>query len=150
MQPWILPTPRPCAALARLRRECVEAKEALSADSEASISVFLPGVHQQVRLVRSEFEAMIEEPLRETVDALERSLDELGLEAEDLTAVLLIGGSSRIPLVAQLISEQLDRPIAVDADPKSSICLGAAVAALRARHGCGLVCHSLKLRPLPR
>jgi actin-like ATPase involved in cell morphogenesis len=121
------------AALARLRRECVEAKEALSADSEASISVFLPGVHQQVRLVRAELEAMIEEPLRETVDALERSLDELGLEADDLSAVLLIGGSSRIPLVAQLISEQLDRPIAVDADPKSSICLGAAVAALRAR-----------------
>jgi molecular chaperone DnaK len=124
--------PAALASLARLRRECVEAKEALSADSEASISVFLPGIHQQVRMVRSELEAMIEEPLRETVDALERSLDELGLEADDLTAVLLIGGSSRIPLVAQLISEQLDRPIAVDADPKSSICLGAAVAALRA------------------
>ncbi|HEY9355347.1 MAG TPA: Hsp70 family protein, partial [Arthrobacter sp.] len=125
--------PAAMAALARLRRECVEAKEALSADSEASISVFLPAVHQQVRLVRSELEAMIEEPIRETVDALERSRDELGLEADDLTAVLLIGGSSRIPLVAQLISEQLDRPIAVDADPKSSICLGAVVAALRAR-----------------
>ena len=125
--------PAAMAALARLRRECVEAKEALSADSEASISVFLPGVHRQVRLVRAELEAMIEEPIRETVDALENSLVELGLAADDLTAVLLIGGSSRIPLVAQLISEQLDRPIAVDADPKSSICLGAAVAALRAR-----------------
>ncbi|WP_397428030.1 Hsp70 family protein [Pseudarthrobacter sulfonivorans] len=124
--------PGALAALARLKRECVEAKEALSADSEASISVFLPGVQQQVRLVRSEFEAMVEEPIRETVDALERSLEQLGLEPADLTAVLLIGGSSRIPLVAQLISEQLDRPIAVDADPKSSICLGAAVAALRA------------------
>ena len=104
--------------------------------------MFLPGVQQQVRLVRSEFEAMIEEPIRETVEALERSLEQLGLEPADLTAVLLIGGSSRIPLVAQLISEQLDRPIAVDADPKSSICLGAAVAALRAARavaadGCG-------------
>jgi actin-like ATPase involved in cell morphogenesis len=124
--------PGALAALARLKRECVEAKEALSADSEASISVFLPGTQQQVRLVRSEFEAMIEEPIRETVDALERSLEQLGLEPAELTAVLLIGGSSRIPFVAQLISEQLDRPIAVDADPKSSICLGAAVAALRA------------------
>jgi molecular chaperone DnaK len=123
--------PGALAALARLRRECIEAKEALSSDSEASISVLLPGVQQQVRLVRSEFEAMIEEPIRETVDALERSLQDLGLTADDLSAVLLIGGSSRIPLVAQLISEQLDRPIAVDADPKSSICLGAAVAALR-------------------
>ncbi|WP_248758893.1 Hsp70 family protein [Pseudarthrobacter sp. SSS035] len=125
--------PGALAALSRLRRECVEAKEALSADSEASISVLLPGIQQQVRLVRSDFEAMISEPIRETVDALERSLQDLGLTPDDLSAVLLIGGSSRIPLVAQLISEQLDRPIAVDADPKSSICLGAAVAALRAQ-----------------
>lgn len=125
--------PGALAALARLRRECVEAKEALSADSEASISVLLPGIQQQVRLVRSDFEAMIGEPIRETVDALEGSLQDLGLTPADLSAVLLIGGSSRIPLVAQLISERLDRPIAVDADPKSSICLGAAVAALRAQ-----------------
>jgi actin-like ATPase involved in cell morphogenesis len=124
--------PGALAALARLRRECVEAKEALSADSEASISVLLPGIQQQVRLVRAEFETMISEYIRETVDALERSLQDLGLTPEDLSAVLLIGGSSRIPLVAQLISEKLDRPIAVDADPKSSICLGAAVGALRA------------------
>ncbi|WP_373462804.1 Hsp70 family protein [Arthrobacter pascens] len=127
-----LAAPGALAALSRLRRECVEVKEALSSDTEASISVFLPGVQKQVRLVRSEFEAMIEEPIRETVDALECSLQDLGLDARDLSAVLLIGGSSRIPFVAQLISEQFDRPIAVDADPKSSICLGAAAAALRA------------------
>ncbi|HEY1155344.1 MAG TPA: Hsp70 family protein, partial [Arthrobacter sp.] len=124
--------PAVLGALTRLRRECVEAKEALSADSEASIPVLLPGVQQQVRLVRSEFEALIEEPVRETVEALEHSLAQLHLEPEDLSTVLLIGGSSRIPLVAQLVSEQLGRPIAVDADPKSSICLGAAVAALLA------------------
>ncbi|TLM84623.1 Hsp70 family protein [Pseudarthrobacter sp. NamE5] len=118
------------AALARLRRECVEAKEALSVDSEANISVLLPGIQQQVRLVRPEFEFLIEESVRDTVDALEQSLKQLELEPADLTAVLLIGGSSRIPLVAQLISEQLERPIAVDADPKSSICLGAAVSAV--------------------
>jgi hypothetical protein len=120
-------------ALARLRRECVEAKEALSSDSEATISVLLPGVQQQVRLVRSEFEALIEDSVRDTVDALEQSLAQLKLVPADLSAVLLIGGSSRIPLVAQLISEQLDRPIAVDADPKSSICMGAAVSAVLAR-----------------
>lgn len=121
------------AALSRLRRECVEAKEALSSDSEANISVLLPGIQQQIRLVRPEFESLIEDPVRDTVDALEESLSQLGLEPADLTAVLLIGGSSRIPLVAQLISEQLDRPIAVDADPKSSICMGAAVSAVLGR-----------------
>jgi actin-like ATPase involved in cell morphogenesis len=120
-------------ALGRLRRECVEAKEALSSDSEATISVLLPGFQQQIRLVRSEFEALIGDSVRDTVEALEQSLAQLELEPADLSAVLLIGGSSRIPLVAQLISEQLDRPIAVDADPKSSICLGAAVSAVLAR-----------------
>lgn len=130
--------PTVLGALARLRRECVEAKEALSADSEASIPVLLPGVQQQVRLVRSEFEALIEEPVRETVDALEHSLAQLHLAPADLSTVLLIGGSSRIPLVAQVVSEELDRPIAVDADPKSSICLGAAVAALLAHTAAAL------------
>ncbi|MBT2585524.1 Hsp70 family protein [Arthrobacter sp. ISL-95] len=126
-------SPETLAALSRLRRECREAKEALSLDSEASVAVSLPGTQLSVRLVRSEFEAMIEAPVRDTVDALERSLRSVNLEARDLSAVLLIGGSSRIPLVAELISVELDRPIAVDADPKSSICLGAAVAGLRSQ-----------------
>ena len=38
-----------------------------------------------------------------------------------LSAVLLVGGSSRIPLVAQTVSERLGRPVAVDADPKNAI-----------------------------
>ncbi|AFR30305.1 Hsp70 family protein [Arthrobacter sp. Rue61a] len=131
-------SPGTLAALSRLRRECREAKEALSLDSEASVAVSLPGTQLSVRLVRSEFEAMIEAPVRDTVDALERSLGSINLGAQDLSAVLLIGGSSRIPLVAELISVELDRPIAVDADPKSSICLGAAVAGLRSS-GAGAV-----------
>ncbi|ASN21435.1 Hsp70 family protein [Arthrobacter sp. YN] len=125
--------PDTLAALSRLRRECREAKEALSLDSESSVAVSLPGTQQSVRLVRAEFEALIEEPLRETVEALERSLKRVNVDSQDLSAVLLIGGSSRIPLVAEMISVELGRPIAVDADPKSSICLGAAVAGFRSR-----------------
>ncbi|UXM90856.1 Hsp70 family protein [Paenarthrobacter sp. JL.01a] len=120
--------PESKASLSRLRRECREAKEALSMDSETSIAVALPGTQRTLRLVRSEFETLIEAPIRETVHALERSLRSINVEPAELSAVLLIGGSSRIPLVAGMISVELDRPIAVDADPKSSICLGAAIA----------------------
>uniref|UniRef100_UPI00248D126C Hsp70 family protein n=1 Tax=Paenarthrobacter nitroguajacolicus TaxID=211146 RepID=UPI00248D126C len=130
--------PESRAALSRLRRECREAKEALSMDSEASIAVALPGTQRTLRLVRSEFEALIEAPIRETVNALERSLRGINVEPGDLSAVLLIGGSSRIPLVAELISVELDRPIAVDADPKSSICLGAALAGLGAENAAAM------------
>ncbi|MCU1632317.1 MAG: hypothetical protein JWM61_969 [Micrococcaceae bacterium] len=120
--------PEVLAALSRLRRECAEAKEALSSDSEATISVMLPGAHSQVRLVRSELEAMIETALGETVDTLRSALTSAQVDAEDLTAILLIGGSSRIPLVAQLLSGEFNRPLAVDLDPKASVALGAAFA----------------------
>ena len=113
-------------ALSQLRRECVDAKEALSFDTEATIPVLVPPVHTTVRLTRSEFEEMIAASLDQTVDALDDSLESAGLEAERLESILLIGGSSRIPSVAQRLSERFDRPIAIDADPKAAIALGAA------------------------
>ena len=119
-------------ALARLRRECTEAKEALSSDSEATIPVLLPGAQTQVRLVRQEFEAMIDGAIGQTIGTLRHTLEAAGVDPAQLSAVLLIGGSSRIPLVAQQLSAELDRPIAIDADPKASICLGAALAAAAA------------------
>ncbi|MDL5154377.1 Hsp70 family protein [Actinomycetospora termitidis] len=113
------------SAVRRLRQECVEAKEALSADTEVTIPVMLPSVRTNVRLTRHEFESMIRSSLDHTVDALTRTVSSAGLSADDLQAVLLVGGSSRIPLVAQMVSEALGRPVAVDADPKTSIAVGA-------------------------
>ena len=116
------------SAVARLRRECVEAKEALSSDTEATIPVLLPELRTQTRLVRAEFEAMIRPALEETIVALRRAVSSAGLRPDDLSAVLLVGGSSRIPLVSQLVSDELGRPVAVDADPKTAIAMGAALA----------------------
>jgi molecular chaperone DnaK len=119
--------PAVLSAIAAVRRECTEAKEALSSDTEVSISVLTPAGQGAVRLHRSEFEALIRPQVDETVDALRRAIHSAGLSAPQLTAVLLVGGSSRVPLVAQLVSEQLGRPVAVDADPKNAIALGAAL-----------------------
>lgn len=116
------------SALTRLRRECVEAKEALSSDTEVTIPVMLPSVRTNVRLTRHEFESMIRSSIDHTVGALTRTVDSAGLAPADLQAVLLVGGSSRIPLVAQMVSEALGRPVAVDADPKTSIAVGAVLA----------------------
>ena len=118
--------------LARTRRECVEAKEALSFDTETSVPVLLGGSARTVRLVRGELEEMIAGRVRETVDVLERAVSSAGLSADGLAAILLAGGSSRIPLISQTLSDALARPIAVDADPKAVTCLGAAVAGARA------------------
>jgi molecular chaperone DnaK len=119
--------PAVLSAVAAVRRECTEAKEALSADTEVSIPVLTPVGQGSVRLHRSEFEAMIHPHVEETVSALHRAIASAGVGADQLTAVLLVGGSSRIPLVAQMVSEQLGRPVAVDADPKNAIAKGAAL-----------------------
>ena len=127
-----LEDPAALAAIAALRRECTEAKEALSADTDVTIRVLAPGIQSQVRLVRAEFEDMIRSQVVETVEALRRALRSAEVDPADLDAVLLVGGSSRVPLVAQLVSAELGRPVAVDADPKAAIALGAAVFALPA------------------
>ncbi|MCY1143538.1 Hsp70 family protein [Actinoplanes sp. Pm04-4] len=115
-------------ALARLRRDCVEAKEALSFDTETSIPVALPGLHTRVRLNRSELESMIAPALEDTIAATRRALRGAGVEAGQVSAVLLAGGSSRIPLVAQMLSEEFGRPVVADPHPEHSIALGAAFA----------------------
>jgi actin-like ATPase involved in cell morphogenesis len=116
-------------ALARLRQECVAAKEALSFDSDTSISVLLPHVQTDIRITRAEFEPMIRAAIDETIEALRRTLDHAGVRPADLAAVLLVGGSSQIPLVGELVSNALGRPVAVDAHPKHTVALGAALAA---------------------
>lgn len=123
--------PDAALALARVRRECTDAKEALSFDAETFVPVLLPGTQTRVRLVRSEFEQMIDDSLRRTVETLRCAVADAALELDDLSTVLLIGGSSRIPAVSQLISSELELPVAIDSDPKASISLGAAVAAAR-------------------
>lgn len=119
------------SALRRLRAECTAAKEALSEDTDVAIEVALPGRHTDVRLTRSELEAMARPQLAETVSALERALRSAGVTAEDLDRVLLVGGASRMPLVAEVVTATVDRPIVLDAHPKHAVALGAAVTAAR-------------------
>ncbi len=113
------------SAMTRLREECVSAKEALSDDSETSIPVMLPGLQTQVRLTRNELEDALRPALRETVSSLQRAIDASGVPMGDVKAIVLAGGSSRIPLVNELVSE-LGRPVALDAHPKHTVALGAA------------------------
>jgi outer membrane protein assembly factor BamB/actin-like ATPase involved in cell morphogenesis len=113
-------------ALARLRRDCTEAKESLSFDTEVMIPVALPGLHTRVRLNRSEFEAMIGPALAETVTATARALRAAGVSPSDLRSVVLAGGSSRIPLVSQLLDAEFGRPVTLDPHPEHSVAMGAA------------------------
>lgn len=125
--------PQTTVALARLRQDCVLAKEALSVDTETVLPVFLPGRHFNVRITRSDFEDMVRASIESTIGALSRTLQSAQIRPSDLSAVLLVGGSSRIPLVARMVSAELGRPTVIDAHPKYAVALGAATVA-RATH----------------
>jgi len=119
--------PEAVEAIVALREDCVIAKEVLSADTEASIKVRLPTTTRRVRITRAEFEALIRPTLVDTVTAMRRALLSAGVEPSEVSKVLLVGGSSRIPLVGQLIGAEIGRPVVVDTHPKHSIALGAAL-----------------------
>jgi actin-like ATPase involved in cell morphogenesis len=121
--------PRTTASLARLRQDCILAKEALSADTETVLPVFLPDRAFDVTLSRSTFEGLIRGHVESTVGALARTLDSARVRPDELASVLLIGGSSRIPLIAAMLSSELGRPIAIDTHPKYAVALGAATLA---------------------
>jgi YVTN family beta-propeller protein len=128
--------PRTVVALARLRQDCTAAKEALSFDTETTIPVFLPGRQLEVRLTRGEFEDLIRMPVESTLGALSRTLRTAGIAPGELSAVLLVGGSSHIPLIAEMVSQEFGCPTIVDAHPKHAVALGAAIGA-SARAGTG-------------
>ena len=119
--------PAAVGAVAQLRGECREAKEALSSDTEATVRVLLPNVQTEVRLTRAEFEEMVRPRIADTISTMERVVGAAGLTPDDIARVLLVGGSSRIPLVAEMVQSQLGRPVGVDAHPKFAIAVGAAL-----------------------
>lgn len=118
--------PAVVAAIGRLREECKAAKEALSSDTDTSIPVLLPGIQTEVRLTRGEFESMILPSVTDTVATTTRAIRDAGLEPGDVGRILLVGGSARVPLVSQVLGEELGRPVVIDAHPKHAIALGAA------------------------
>ncbi len=122
--------PHTIVALARLRQDCILAKEALSVDTETILPVFLPGRHFDVRITRSDFEDMVRAPIESTIGALSRTLLSAQVLPTDLSAVLLVGGSSRIPLIARMVTAELGCHTVVDTHPKYAVALGAATLAV--------------------
>ncbi len=121
--------PQSSAAIARLRMECASAKEALSTTTETAIPVFLPHQHLEVAITRAQFEDLARADIESTTTALAGTLRSARVAPADLSAVLLVGGSSQIPLVARTVSEQFGRPVVSDVDPKKAVALGAAALA---------------------
>lgn len=121
--------PAAAAALGSVRALCTKTKETLSVEQETKLSVPLPSGAREVSLSRADFDAMIEPSVRLTIDALHRTITSAGLRTDDIAAILLTGGSSRIPLVSQMVFAEFGKPVRVTLHPKFTVALGAAAIA---------------------
>jgi molecular chaperone DnaK len=86
-------------------------------------------LHLEVELSRETFEGLIESMLRETLDAIDRALADAKLEASELDRVILVGGSTRIPLVQHLVANHLGQAPIDGIQPDLCVGLGAAIQA---------------------
>ncbi|MEO5900025.1 MAG: Hsp70 family protein [Ilumatobacteraceae bacterium] len=114
------------AALAKLREECTSAKETMSVAPDATIEVWLPTGRRQVTITTELFNELIEPPVTETLKAVRRALQSAHVAPSDVSRILLVGGSSRIPIIRTTIEADLGIRTAVDTHPKHAVALGAA------------------------
>ena len=102
----------------------------LSSADAATLHVDL-GVHGSVdvTVTRAEFEAMIAPLVERTIDSCKRALRDAKLTPLQLDHVVLVGGSTRVPLVRARLAEVLQQPLRTDVDPDLAVALGAAIQA---------------------
>lgn len=122
-------------AMARLKEQAEKCKVALSSQEEETIRIPFLAEKDHVPLAleetvtRCQFEALIEELVSRTHDPIQVVLDDGKIDREDLDLILLVGGSTRVPLVARDIEEFLGMAPKGEIDPDYSVAMGAAIQA---------------------
>jgi Fe-S protein assembly chaperone HscA len=122
-------------AVQALRKAAIEAKIALSTEPVARFDIELPnGDRYQREISRAGFELLIEPVLDRTVGPCKRALADAGITPDEIDEVVLVGGSTRIPAVRQLVDDLFNlstrgkRPH-TELNPDEVVALGAAVQA---------------------
>lgn len=125
------------AAKARLWWAAEEAKKKLSFEPYVKVReeslVIQAGkpLHLEVEISRDEYETLIRPLLESTLDSVSKALVDSGKKPADLDAILLVGGSTRTPLVSHLLSERTGLDPRQDVHPDLCVALGAGVLASR-------------------
>jgi molecular chaperone DnaK len=86
-------------------------------------------LHLETEIARSDFEDLIRPLITETLEAIDRALTDADLSPIDLDRVILVGGSTRLPLVRQMVTEHLEKAPVDGIQPDLCVALGAALQA---------------------
>jgi len=120
-------------ALQRLKEACEKAKIELSSGTSTDIN--LPFItadasgpkHLQQTITRAKFESLIADLVKRSIDPCKKALDDAGLKPGDIDDVLLVGGSTRVPMVVQKVKEFFQREPNKGVNPDEVVALGAAI-----------------------
>ena len=122
-------------ALQRLKEAAEKAKVELSSTTETEIN--LPFItadssgpkHLSLRLTRAQFEQLVDELLRRTVEPCKQAMKDSNLSAKEIDEVVLVGGSTRIPKVQEIVTDLFGKDPHKGVNPDEVVALGAAVQA---------------------
>ena len=120
-------------ALQRLREAAEKAKVELSSTLQTDIN--LPFItadasgpkHLQMTLTRSKFEQLVEDLAQRTLVPCEKALKDAGLSTSDIDEVILVGGSTRIPRIQQLVKEKFNKEPHKGINPDEVVAIGASI-----------------------
>jgi L1 cell adhesion molecule like protein len=119
-------------ALRRLRTACERAKRTLSSATQASVEVdsLFEGQDFQTVLTRAKFESLCESFFRRTVAPLDGLLRDAKLDKGQIHEIIMVGGSSRIPKIRELLSSYFNgKKLNDSVNPDEAVAYGAAVQA---------------------
>jgi len=112
-----------------LRRAVIDAKERLSFAPRATIDLEWQGRKYQREIAREQFEALIKDIVDRTLGPCRNCIQDAGVTPEQIDEVVLVGGSTRIPLVRQAVENLFRARPHTDLNPDEVVALGAAVQA---------------------
>ena len=119
-------------ALRRLRTACERAKRSLSSSTQASIEIdsLAEGIDFYSKITRAKFEELCNDLFRSCLEPVEKALRDAKLQKNQIHEVVLVGGSTRIPKVQQLLKEFFDgKQLNKSINPDEAVAYGAAVQA---------------------
>ncbi|MDU5229991.1 MAG: molecular chaperone DnaK [Anaerococcus sp.] len=120
-------------AMQRLKDAAEKAKKELSSTTTSNVNLpFITAVdgqpvHLDISISRAKFDELTKDLVDETRKPVEDALSDAGLKSADIDKVLLVGGSTRIPAVQELVKNLVGKEPQRDINPDESVALGAAI-----------------------
>src|SRR5215471_18481645 len=120
-------------ALQRLKEAAEKAKMELS--STMSTDINLPFItadqsgpkHLNYSLTRAKFEQLVDDLIARTLEPMKKALKDAGLEPKDIDEVILVGGSTRIPKIQQIVKDYFGKEPNRSVNPDEVVAIGAAI-----------------------